>query len=255
MHFFYYKVAIGTWPFLNTNSLIFSQQENYKKLLYLLKNSPLVNKSLSLSFSTVNNLRFPSAKERLKIEGFKNTFKAGVLSKTRIYILLAVTKNNYTILPDIADFFLKLIEEYGMPRIFIVQLRGLYLECLTKKQRDESVPSNFEDIEPYCTMFIQKILTNPHIILRIYNLPICLMPKVPIHLLSSRDALLKKELRVRIDYEHQYSHIKSRIFQETSFLTKECQNCEHTKTVCNRIQKEYLDLGYVKKLYPKTPAS
>lgn len=253
MNFFYNEIDTNIRPSLNTNSIIFADKNNFKKLVNILKNSINPHKQISLSFSSIKNIKKPSLIESKKIAGFKNTIKAALISDTQAYIVVCITKQNYKTLEDIAKFIAITVNQHKNKQNIIIQLRSLYLgpKGLTNQQESQCSPKNFKQVYPYVIKFIKQILKEEKFILNFYNIPLCLIKKdinISNLLKKTKYGTLSEDKRIMINHNEQLSKVSIGVYQGKPDI-EICKNC-FIKNQCNRIQQEYLNKGKVIELFP-----
>lgn len=257
MDFFYNQIQNDVAPSLNTNSIIFSSEKEYKKLFNLLNNCKNPQKQISISFSTVSSLKNPNQKEKLKIQGVKNTIKAGLLSRSKTLVIVIITKDNYKILPEIAEFLINLNQQYAYKNAkpLQIQLRNPYLgkrrdtEWMNNLQMRNTFSKNFLETLPFIILFIQKII-NTQLLLSLTNIPLCLLKNdINYTFLKKKYKKSALELRMNIDFNSQFSKILPKLFNGEVDTLEICKGCKISK-ICNKIQPTYLEKGIIKILSP-----
>ncbi len=258
MDFFYNQTEADVVPSLNTNSIKFSSKSEYKHLVELLKKSPKKKKQISISFSTVSSLKKPSQREKQKIAGVENTIKAGLKSMSRTLVVIIITKDNYKILPEIADFLINLNARYTAEsdNNLCLQIRNPYFgkrgdsNWMDQKQINATLNSTFSEILPYLKQFLDKILKS-EIRLSLNNIPLCaLLPVMPLNKIKRISGNKESvERRLPIDYQSLFSRIKPRLYMGDNQYYPECKKCNLYKN-CSKIQPAYLERGYIKNLTP-----
>ena len=252
MDFFYNQVDQDISVALNTNSLPYQDDKKRDDLCDFLMRCSLPKKQLSLSLSTVRSVDRPSRYDQNKLAGVAATIKAGLDSETRSLIVLAITKQNYKALPDLAQFLVNELAQFSEKKQLNVQLRGLFIDslCMTENQIQKTLPESFSHIYPFLIECINILKSCSQINLKLFNIPLCLIQQdVDIEYFKTKKKRIYMERRYEVDFKNQFSHVEPYIYHESVYDVDDCKKCI-LNTVCNGIQKEFLDRKYIKKLEP-----
>ncbi|MCF7861533.1 PQQ-binding-like beta-propeller repeat protein [Candidatus Woesearchaeota archaeon] len=255
MKFFYKEAGADISPSLNTNGLIFTDDEKAARLKKLLASS-CNKKVLSISISTIENTLKLSDYEINKFKGVKNTILAGLESDTKVIVVITITKKNYKAISSVAERIIEILDgfnkKHGLNAKIVIQLRLPYIGqyYLTEKQHKENVPEKFSDVQHNIVSAIKKILSNQLLVLRLFNIPLCLLKEdINIDRLRKQYNYMGEELRMKVSHERQFEKIRPNLFHRDAVKLKYCSDCI-LKFECNKIQNLYIEKGIVKSLKP-----
>ena len=256
MDFLYNQTGTNMQPSLNTNALIFEDENEAEKLRKFLSESTSSNKIISISVSSIKHTKKLTAYEKQKLRGVENAIIAGLDSGTQVLTVVMIDKTNYKTAPFIAEFLSDIITKFnkknGTYKSISIQLRLPYIGryYMTEEQMKKCVPSKFSTIKPNIVSFIKKIQKNQGISLRFFNIPFCLFKdSIPVESLLNKIEYMSEELRIKVSPERQMESITSNLYFKESTKTEDCSDC-FWKHKCNKIQKEYLDRKIVPNLRP-----
>lgn len=243
MEFAYKKTDVSIS--LNTNSLLCSQPaflQRYDALLASIEPARLHASFFSLSLSNVDHFPPQTPAEKMKVQGIKHALTLAWRYGINTLIVIAVTKTNYKILPQLTTLITQHFQKSKKynPKMSIT-LRGLYLDhYMTPTQKELTVPKKFQTIKPYVTKALQDLIREPRITTKLFNLPLCYfkhIKQLPELTLSLRPFAL--EMRAKLNHEKQLTKIRFTKFHGDTWDRPECHNCVLT-SICNKIQPEFL---------------
>ena len=218
---------------LNTNSLLLTDPHRVKKMKDALSSARNKERMFSLSLSSVDHFPAQTAKEKLKLAGVRAAIRVAEQTNTDIIIVIAITKTNYRIVPDLITW-LGSVSKGKM----VISLRGLYLDrYMSVEQKQKTLPVDWIVIRPFAIQAIRNVLRYKRFQIRLFNLPLCYFrDELWLDRVVGQTKRFFHEIRIGI---RKGVVLKAGEFHKDTWLPPECISCP-LSGACSKIQPEFI---------------